>query len=175
MLFGYARVSTEDQNLDMQLNALRHYGVDKIYHEKVTGTRRDRPELEALLNYVRPGDTVVAWKLDRIGRSFKHLVDLIMGFQKKGIHFVSMKESIDTSTATGKLVFTIFAGLAEFERDVISERTRAGLASARARGRNGGRPRKPSKKVDVALKMYDSKTYSLSEITQTTGISKATL
>ncbi len=175
MIFGYARVSTHDQNLDLQIDALKQYGVDQIFQEKMTGTRRERPQLDEMLKYLRKGDTVVVWKLDRIGRSTKHLVDLINEFGEKGINFVSLKDGIDTSTATGKLVFTIFAGLAEFERDMISERTKAGLESARARGRNGGRPRKDEDKVKLALKMYDSKQYSITEITKATGVSKTTL
>ncbi|MCL6633722.1 MAG: recombinase family protein [Alicyclobacillus herbarius] len=175
MIFGYARVSTEDQNLDLQIDALQQYGAERIFQEKISGERRDRPQLDEMLKYLRPGDTVVVWKLDRIGRSTKHLIDLISGFGEKDIHFVSLKESIDTSTATGKLVFTIFAALAEFERDMIRERTKAGLASARARGRKGGRPRKAEDKVKLALKMYDSKQYSITEITKATGVSKTTL
>ena len=175
MIFGYARVSTQDQNLDLQIDALKQYGVDQIFQEKMTGTKRERPQLDEMLKYLRKGDTVVVWKLDRIGRSTKHLVDLINEFGEKGINFVSLKDGIDTSTATGKLVFTIFAGLAEFERDMISERTKAGLESARARGRNGGRPRKDEDKVKLALKMYDSKQYSITEITKATGVSKTTL
>ena len=175
MKFGYARVSTQDQNLDLQLDELNKYGVDKTYHEKMTGTKKDRPELEELYKVLREGDTVVVWKLDRIGRSMKHLIELIDDFKNKGIGFVSLKENIDTTTATGKLIFRIFASLAEFERDMISERTKAGLESARARGRKGGRPKKGNGKVQLALKMYDSKEYSISQIEEATGISKATL
>jgi DNA invertase Pin-like site-specific DNA recombinase len=175
MIFGYARVSTQDQNLDLQIDALKQYGVDQIFQKKMTGTKRERPQLDEMLKYLRKGDMVVVWKLDRIGRSTKHLVDLINEFGEKGINFVSLKDGIDTSTATGKLVFTIFAGLAEFERDMIIERTKAGLESARARGRNGGRPRKDEDKVKLALKMYDSKQYSITEITRATGVSKTTL
>lgn len=175
MIFGYARVSTQDQNLDLQLDALKEYGVERVFSEKMTGTRKDRPQLEEMLKYVRSGDTVVVWKLDRIGRSTKHLVDIVNEFGEQGIHFVSLKDGIDTSTATGKLVFTIFAGLAEFERDMISERTRAGLQSARARGRKGGRPSADAEKVKRALKMYDSKQFSIPEITDATGVSKTSL
>lgn len=175
MIFGYARVSTEDQNLHLQTDALKHFGVEKIFEEKVTGTKRERPQLEEMMKYLRSGDTVVVWKLDRIGRSFKHLVDIVSYFNENGINFVSLKEHIDTTTATGKLVFTIFAGLAEFERDMISERTRAGLQSARARGRKGGRPPKAIDKVKMALKLYESQQYTLSEITKATGVSKTTI
>ena len=175
MLFGYARVSTEDQSLDLQVDALKQFGVEKIFEEKVSGTKKDRPQLNEMLKYLRASDTVVVWKLDRIGRSSKHLVELMNHFQDQGINFVSLKDSIDTSTATGKLVFTIFAGLAEFERDMIAERTKAGLAAARARGRKGGRPRKLQEKVNLALKMYDSRQYALTEIASATGVSKTTL
>ncbi|MYL43939.1 recombinase family protein [Virgibacillus salexigens] len=176
MLFGYARVSTKDQNLHMQFDALKNYGVkeENIFSEKITGTKKDRPNFTEMLKYLREGDTVVVYKLDRIGRSTKHLVDLINDFQDKGINFVSINENIDTTTAMGKLVFTIFSGLAQFERDIISERTRSGLESARARGRKGGRPRKDHSKLDMAFKMYDSKDYSIKEILDATGISRAT-
>lgn len=176
MLFGYARVSTKDQNLHMQFDALRQYGVpDKnIYSEKMTGTKKDRPKFNELLRYLREGDTLVVYKLDRIGRSTKHLVDLINDFQERGIHFVSINENIDTTTAMGKLVFTIFSGLAQFERDIISERTRSGLEAARARGRKGGRPKKDSSKLDLAFRMYDSSQYRIQEILQACGLSRAT-
>lgn len=177
MIFGYARVSTQDQNLDLQIDELIKYGVDKekIYCEKITGTKKERPELDELLKRLSKGDTVVVWKLDRIGRSMKHLIELIDGFKNKGVQFVSLKENINTTSATGKLIFNLFASLAEFERDMISERTKAGLQSARARGRKGGRPKKGNGKVELALKMYDSKEYSISEIVEATGLSKPTL
>jgi DNA invertase Pin-like site-specific DNA recombinase len=172
---GYARVSTKDQSLDLQLDALKEHCVERIYSEKMTGTKADRPQLQEMLKYLREGDTVVVWKLDRIGRSMKDLVNIVNGFQEHGIHFVSLKENIDTSSATGKLIFNIFASLAEFERDILSERTRAGLESAKARGRIGGRPSKGREKVTLAMKMYDSKQYSITEITEATGISKTSL
>lgn len=175
MIFGYARVSTQDQNLDLQLDALKQYGSARIFEEKMTGTKRERPQLEELLRYLRDGDTVVVWKLDRIGRSMKDLMELVNGFHDHGVNFVSLKENIDTTTATGKLIFHIFASLSEFERDMLSERTKAGLQSARARGRKGGRPSKGKDKVALALKMYDSKQYSVTEIVDATGISKTSL
>lgn len=174
-LIGYARVSTKDQNLDLQIDALKSYGVERIFSEKMTGTKTDRPELQAMLKYLREGDTVVVWKLDRIGRSMKDLITIVTGLQEKGIHFISLKENIDTSSATGKLIFNIFASLAEFERDIISERTRAGLESAKARGHLGGRPTVASEQRDLALKMHDSKMYSVPEILKATGLGKATL
>ena len=174
-IIGYARVSTKDQNLNLQIDALEKYGVDRIYSEKLSGTKFDRPELIEMLKYVREGDTVVVWKLDRIGRSMKDLINIVSEFQNRGINFVSLKENIDTSNATGKLIFNIFASLAEFERDIISERTRAGLESAKMRGRLGGRPKKEYENVKLALKMHDSKLYSIDEIIKATGLSRASL
>lgn len=160
----------------MQFDALKKYGVEEknIFLEKITGTKKDRPAFNEMVKYLREGDTVVVYKLDRIGRSTKHLVDLINDFQEKGINFVSINENIDTTTGMGKLVFTIFSGLAQFERDIISERTKSGLDAARARGRKGGRPRKDQSKLELAFKMYDSKEYSIKEILGATGISRAT-
>ena len=175
MIFGYARVSTQDQNLDLQIDALNKYGVERIFKEKMTGTKKERPQLDEMLKYVRSGDTIVVWKLDRIGRSMRHLMELVDHFKDNGINFVSLHESIDTSTPTGKLMFNIMASLAEFERDMIAERTRSGLESARARGRKGGRPSKSADKVKMALKMYDSKEYGIPEITEATGVSKTSL
>lgn len=175
MVVGYARVSTQDQNLNMQVDALKTYGAQRIYEEKISGTKKERPQLDEMLSYIRQGDTVVVWKLDRIGRSFKNLIEIVNGFGESGVNFVSLKENIDTFSATGKLVFNLFASLAEFERDMIVERTKAGLNSARARGRKGGRPSKSDDDVKLALKMYDSKDYTITEITTLTGVSKATL
>lgn len=174
-IIGYARVSTRDQKLDLQIDALKKYGVDRVFSEKMTGTRSDRPQLQELLKYVREGDTVVVWKLDRIGRSIKDLINIVSNFQSHNVNFVSLKENIDTSSATGKLIFNIFASLSEFERDIISERTRAGLESARARGRVGGHPRSDAEKVATALKMYHSNAYAVPEILKVVGISKTTL
>ncbi|MTI84342.1 MAG: recombinase family protein [Firmicutes bacterium] len=174
MIFGYARVSTQDQNLNLQTDDLQKYGAERIFQEKITGTRKVRPELENMIQMLREGDTVVVWKLDRIGRSIKHLIDLIEEFKNRKVNFVSIKENIDTSTATGKLIFNIFASLAEFERDIIAERTRAGLTAARARGKKGGRPSKNKDKVELALKMYDSKQYTVNEIIEATSLSKTT-
>lgn len=175
MIFGYARVSTEDQNLNMQLDALNRYGVDKIFHEKLTGTRKDRPQLEELLKVLRKGDKVVVYKLDRISRSTKHLIELSDYFNEMNVDFVSISDSIDTSTAMGKFFFRTMASIAELERDIISERTKSGLEAARARGRNGGRPPKKKEKVEIALKMYNSKEYSIQQIIEATGLSKTTL
>ena len=134
-ILGYARVSTESQNLDRQLDALEKYGVEMIYNEKMTGTKKDRPELLKLLDRVTDGDTVVVESLSRLGRSTKDLIELTELFQSKGVHLVSLKENVDTSTSTGKLLFTLMSAIAQFERDTIADRTREGLRSARARGR----------------------------------------
>lgn len=155
-IFGYARVSTEAQNLDRQLDALKRYGVDYIYNEKMTGTKKDRPELIKMLDRITEGDTIVIESLSRLGRSTKDLIELVELFEKKKVHLVSLKESIDTSTPTGKLLFTLMSALAQFERDVIAERTKEGLKSARARGRMGGRPKMDEARVKQAVKLYNT-------------------
>ena len=173
--FGYARVSTEGQNLDRQLDALEKFGVDFIYNEKMTGTKRDRPELTKMLNRLAEGDTVVIECLSRLGRSTKDLIELTELFQSKGVNLVSLKESIDTSTPTGKLLFTLMSAIAQFERDCIAERTREGLKAARARGRNGGRPKADAEQVKRAVKLYNAGQHSLKEIYELTGVKKDTL
>ena len=173
--FGYARVSTEAQNLDRQLDALEKYGVDKIYNEKMTGTKRDRPELEKMLERMTEGDTVVIESLSRLGRSTKDLIELVELFEKRGVHLVSLKEQIDTTTSTGKLLFTLMSAIAQFERDTIADRTRAGLKAARARVHFGGRPRFDEEKVRQAIKLYNTGEYSLREIEELTGVKKGTL
>ncbi|MBB5150281.1 recombinase family protein [Ureibacillus thermosphaericus] len=175
MIFGYARVSTIDQNLDRQLDKLKEYGVEKIFNEKVTGTRKDRPELSKMMEQLRRGDTVVIESLSRLGRSTKHLIELMENFNELGVNLISLKENIDTTTPTGKLVFNIFASISQFERDLISERTKEGLSSAKARGRKGGRPKKENASIKKAIKLYNSKEYSIKEITEMTGVSKPTL
>jgi DNA invertase Pin-like site-specific DNA recombinase len=175
MIIGYARVSTIDQNLDLQIDALKKYGCERIYEEKITGTKKDRPKLAEMMTILRPGDKIIIYKLDRISRSTKHLIDLSEFFEIKGVEFVSIQDSIDTSTPMGRFFFRILASIAELERDIISDRTKDGLTSARARGRVGGRPKVQGKKLDIALKMYKSKQYSIREIVEATGISQATL
>ncbi len=174
-VFGYARVSTEQQNLDRQIDMLEKYGVDFIYNEKMTGTKSNRPELEKLLERLTEGDTVVVESLSRLGRSTKNLIWLMETFNEKGVNLVSLKESIDTTSSTGKLLFTLMSALAQFERDVIADRTREGIASARARGRKGGRPKSNPEKLKMAVKLYNSKQYSIKEIEDMTGIKKDTL
>lgn len=173
--FGYARVSTEQQNLDRQLDMLTQYGVDYIFNEKMTGTKRDRPELNKLLDRLMAGDTIVVESLSRLGRSTKDLIELVELFEKKQVHLVSLKEQIDTSTPAGKLLFTLMSAIAQFERDVIAERTREGLNAARARGRIGGRPRTNEQKVRQAVKLYQTGQYSVREIEELTGVKKSTL
>jgi hypothetical protein len=176
MNIGYARVSTLDQNLDLQIDALTKIGCDKIFQEKITGTKSDRPKLLEAINYARAGDVIVVWKLDRLGRSLKHLLSLTSDLEKRQIGLRSLHENIDTTTPTGKLVFHIFASLTEFEKDIIRERTKAGLEAARSRGRTGGRPRKLTpKQQDMLQKLYADKTTTIDEITKLLGISKKTL
>lgn len=176
MKIGYARVSTQDQNLDRQLDQLNGAGCEDIFQEKITGTKKDRPEFEKLLEKVRQGDTVVISELTRLSRSTKDLFEIVEQFQQKGVDIKSLKESwLDTTTPTGKLMFTIMAGLSQFERDLISQRTKEGLSSARLRGRVGGRPSKDDKSIEKAIKLYDSKDYTVKEIKEMTGVSKPTL
>lgn len=176
MLLGYSRVSTQDQNLDRQIDQLKEAGCEKIFCEKITGTKKDRTELDRLLDQIRPGDTIIISELTRLSRSTKDLFQIVELIEKKGANIKSLKEVwVDTTTPQGKLMFTIFAGISQFERDLISQRTKEGLFSARARGRKGGRPSKAKKEVDLALKMYDSKEYSISEISKATGVSKTSL
>ena len=139
MKVGYARVSTHEQNLDLQEDALKEAGCERIYRDRVSGAASDRPGLQNALDYVREGDTLVVWRTDRLGRSLKHLIETVTTLEERGVGFQSVQESIDTTTSGGRLVFHIFGALAEFERNLIQERTRAGLAAARARGRKGGR------------------------------------
>ena len=176
MKFGYARCSTLDQNLDWQIDALMKEGCDRIFQEKFTGTKKDRPELLRMLDMLREGDTVIICELTRLSRSVKDLFDLVERVEKAGANIKSLKEPwLDTTTPQGRLLFTIFSGVSQFERELIRERTMEGLASARARGRMGGRPGKDKKVVEQALTLYDSRAYSVDEISKTTGISRATL
>lgn len=176
MIIGYARVSTQDQNPELQLDALTNSGCEQIFHEKVTGKFRDRPELAACLRSLRQGDTLLVWKLDRLARSLKDLVDIVDDLNRRGIGFRSLTESIDTTSTGGRLVFHIFGALAEFEHSLIRERTIAGLTAARARGRRGGR--KPSmSKADIrkAAAMLSDPYITKTEVAKHFGVSRVTL
>lgn len=176
MQIGYARVSTLDQNLDLQIDALNQAGCKKIFQEKITGTKLKREQLQNAIDYLRAGDVLVIWKLDRLGRSLKDLLLIVNELNQKEIGLKSLHENIDTTTPTGKLIFHIFASLAEFEKDVIKERTNAGLKAARARGRVGGRPKKLTDKQLTLLKtLHQDKNTSLSDISNILGISKKTI
>jgi len=179
MKIGYARVSTREQNLDMQVIALAEAGCERIYEEKVSGVKAERPILNNLINQLRPGDTLVIWKLDRLGRSLKNLVQLVQQLMENNIGLCSLNDPIDTTSPQGRLIFNIFASLAEFERDIICERTLAGLNAARARGRLGGRPRGLSKKAEAtacaAETLYKEKKLSVIDICKKLSISKSTL
>lgn len=176
MKFGYARVSTTDQNLNRQIDQLKEAGCEKIFQEKITGTKSNRPELERLFDQLREGDTIIITDLTRLSRSTKDLFKLVESIENKKANIKSLKEAwLDTTTPQGKFMFTVFSGVSQFERDLISERTKEGLQSARARGRKGGRPKKSQEKINLAIKMYESQDYTIAEITEATGISKPSL
>ncbi len=176
MKVGYARVSTDDQKLDLQTDALKAEGCEEIFSDVASGAKDERKGLIEALKYIRKGDTLVVWKLDRLGRSLKHLIEVVNDLTKREIGFKSLKENIDTTTSGGKLVFHIFGALAEFERDIIRERTIAGLAAARVRGRLGGRkPMMDEKKVKMALELIDTNNYSVTEVCKFLKISRSTL
>ena len=176
MKIGYARVSTRDQNLDLQLNALKEFGCEQIFSEKQSAVK-ERPELDKLIKMLRKDDVVIVWKLDRLGRSLKHLIDLVSFFRENEVEFVSINDNIDTTTIHGRLIFNIFASFAEFERELISERTKAGLAAARAKGRIGGRKPGLTKesigKAFAALHLSEQDLL-VSEILKQLNISKST-
>jgi DNA invertase Pin-like site-specific DNA recombinase len=175
MNIGYARVSTNEQNLALQKDALEKADCELIFEDQVSGTKARRPGLEQALSHLRPGDTLVVWRLDRLGRSLRHLIDTVTELQERGIEFKSLTENIDTTTSGGKLVFHIFGALAEFEREIIRERTQAGLQSARARGRQGGRPKVLSKKqIQMLQQLAADPNHSVEEICQTLGIGRTT-
>ena len=175
-LLGYARVSTAEQTADLQLDALKAAGCYRVFVDVASGALDERPELSKLLDQLRPADTLVVWKLDRLGRSLRHLIETVAELDRREVGFRSLQEQIDTTSPGGKLVFHLFGALAEFERDLIRQRTLAGLAAARARGRAGGRP--PSMtptKIVLARQMYDAREHSLAEIAQTLGVSRASI
>jgi DNA invertase Pin-like site-specific DNA recombinase len=175
---GYARVSTSDQDLDLQVRELKAAGCKQVITDRVSGTKRERPGLDTCLNAIKKGDTLVVWRLDRLGRSMQHLVNVVADLKGRGVGFKSLRDgAIDTTTASGELVFNIFAALAQFERELIRERTMAGLSAARARGKLGGRkPVSPDDpKVRAAKKLHADKSMSIRDICNTVKISRATL
>ena len=175
-LLGYARVSTLEQDPALQHDALAAADCVRVFTDRASGALDERVELARVLDHAREGDTVVVWRLDRLGRSLRHLVDTITELEHRGVGSRSLSESIDTTTPGGKLVFHIFAALAEFERDLIRERTRAGLEAARARGRNGGRPSvMTAEKLRVARELYDAREHTTAQIAEVLGVSRATL
>ncbi|MEE6209000.1 recombinase family protein [Salarchaeum sp. III] len=172
---GYARVSTQDQNLDTQVEMLKKEGCEKVFQEKASGSKGDREEFQKCLDYLRPGDTLVVYKLDRLGRTTKQLVDLATHLKEHDIDLHSIKDNLNTETAQGRFFFYIMSAFAEMEGELIRERTRAGLESARARGRKGGRPPTDPKQIEKALKLYDAKSHKIDEINEITGVSKSKL
>ena len=176
MLIGYARVSTGDQKLDLQLDALARAGCDRVFTDQVSGAKAERPGLSNVQSHLRAGDTLVVWKLDRLGRSVRQLVEFVGELHSRDINFASLTDGIDTATPAGRFFFHIMAALAEMERDLIRERTRAGLASAKARGRNGGRPPKLSaRQVRHARRLLEDRTTTSEEVASTLGVSRSTL
>ena len=179
MKIGYARVSTADQHLDLQLNELKKHGCELLFQEKISGKNTERPELQKMLNQLRKGDQVVVWKLDRIGRSIKDLIALVEDFKNRGVDFISLHNQIDTSTPTGRFTFNLFAALAELEREIIIERTRAGLQAAKERGNVSGR--KPGlsesnkKKAAQAYRLFNDTKMSHKEIADLLKIGKSTV
>jgi len=173
--YGYARVSTQQQDLSRQVDLLETYNCNEILTEKMTGTKSNRPELERLKDKLRPGDIVVVESFSRLGRSTKDLIDLVNYFEVHDVKLISDKENFDTSTPQGRLMMTVFQAFSQFERDLIVERTKEGLKSARARGRKGGRPKVNQKNISRAINLYHTEEYSVNDIVEMTGISKATL
>jgi DNA invertase Pin-like site-specific DNA recombinase len=176
MLVGYARVSTHDQNIDLQKDELAKAGCQRIFYDIVSGVRSERTGLNEAINYIREGDILVVWKLDRLGRSLKHLINIVSELKKQKIGFKSLRENIDTTSSGGRLIFHVFGALAEFERELIKERTCAGLLAARSRGKKGGRPKiMDAKKIAMAKTLYNDKQNSIGDICKTLKISKPTL
>jgi DNA invertase Pin-like site-specific DNA recombinase len=173
--FGYARVSTSDQDEALQLDALQAARCERIFVDKASGKLEHRPALDEMLGVLRAGDTLVVWRLDRLGRSLRHLIDVVSDLERRGVALRSLREAIDTSTPGGKLIFHVFGALAEFERDLIRERTTAGLAAARARGRTGGRPSVwTPEKLKTARSMYANE-QDVSTISRVLGVSRASV
>lgn len=178
MKIGYARVSTKDQNLDLQIEALEKAGCEKIYQEKISGATKNRPELDKMIEQFREGDELFVWRLDRLGRSLKHIIDMVLSLNEKGIIIKGLVDGVDTSTINGRLFLNLMASLAEYERELIRERTNAGLQSARARGRTGGRPKGYAKetisKLIIMRSVYKDPTKAPEEIYKPLGLTRAT-
>lgn len=173
MIIGYARISTSEQNFDLQIDALKKFGCEKIFKEVISGVKSEKKELEEALKRLRKGDTLIVWKLDRLGRTLKSLIELVNKLKEEGIYFKSLMDSIDTSTSMGQFFFHITGSFAELERNLIHERTMAGLTAARERGRKGGRPKViDDKTFNTALKMYNTKDFSVTEICSRLKINK---
>ncbi|MGR5939712.1 recombinase family protein [Bacillus pacificus] len=175
MIIGYARVSTSDQNLDRRINALTEYGCEKIVHEKLSGTIKDREGIEQVFELIRKGDVVCVESISRLGRKTLDILNIIKRIEEAGVQFVSLKENMDTSTPTGKAMFQMMCVIAELERDLIAERVKEGLNASKKRGTKLGRPTIDTEKLRIALRMYDSKDYSVKEIVESTGISQGSL
>ena len=176
MKVGYIRTSKKDQNPELQRRDLVAYGCERFFEEQISSRKADRPELRAAMDYCREGDEFVVWKLDRFGRSLQELIELVEVLKERGVEFVSLRESLDTTTPGGKLVYHVFGAVAEFERDLILERTMAGLEAARARGRKGGRkPVMDEKKIALASKLMRDRETPISEVCEAVGVSRATL
>ncbi|PWN59998.1 recombinase family protein [Chryseobacterium oncorhynchi] len=178
MKIGYARVSTKDQNLNLQIEALEKTGCEKIYKEKISGSTKNRPELDKMIEHLRPGDELYVWRLDRLGRSLKHIIDLVLNLNTQGVIIKGINDGVDTSTLNGRLFLNLMASLAEYERELIRERTNAGLESARARGRTGGRPKGFTKekiaKLFIMRSVYKDITKTPEEIYKPLGLTRAT-
>lgn len=175
MIIAYARVSTEQQSLNRQIDLLTGFGYDKMFTEKFTGTKANRPEFDKVMLLLRKGDILVVESLSRLSRSTKDLLNILDELEKREVKLVSLKENIDTATPTGKLLVTVLSAICQFERDLTVQRTREGLKASRARGKVGGRPKTDSKLIEKAVKLYETKSYSVKEITELTGVSSATL
>lgn len=176
MLIGYARVSTRDQKPHLQLDALREAGCERVFEEKISGAKRDRPELNAALDFMRIGDSLVVWKLDRLARSTRQLLETVESLEQRGIGLRILTQNIDTTNAGGRLIFTVFSAIAEFEREIIRERTRAGLDSARSRGRKGGRPRILSEKdLKQARALLTDPEITVEDVARRLGVGPSTL
>ena len=176
MIIGYARVSTQEQSLNRQIDALKANGAEKIFEEKITGTKANRPQLERMLDTLRRGDKLIVCDFSRLSRSTKDLIELVERLNKMGVELISIKENLDTTTATGKMMLTMISALVQFERDILAERTAEGLKASRARGRVGGRPKAANEATKKkALALYDANNLSNKEIAEFAGVSTATL